>query len=123
VSLVDELSLHAVINNKVSSIKVLENMVDLYISTGETQCHDDGLTIDETSAYLTAANIEISASQCGVITGIFYAAVCGGNTANIYIHTISADNLVTAENLGFSEITSLLAAELGYEVTECSPGN
>lgn len=97
----------------------IDEAISVYISKGNTQCNDDGLTIVETTSYLTNADIAVSASQCGFIEGISFASVCGGGTGDIYIHTINNSDLTDAENLGFTG-TSLLASEnLSYTVIEC----
>lgn len=65
-------------------------MVDVYIHKGDTQCNDDGLLLSETTSYLSDSSIEVSNSQCAILTGLSTADVCGGNTLNIYVHTIKA---------------------------------
>ncbi|WP_413699413.1 hypothetical protein ACLKMH_18380 [Psychromonas sp. KJ10-10] len=93
--------------------------VDVYISKGDTQCNDDGLTIEETISFLTTSGIEVSESQCGVISDLSYPAVCGGGTNNIYIHTIEIDDLGDAENLGFTDTSLLITEESSYSIVEC----
>ncbi|WP_289029197.1 hypothetical protein [uncultured Paraglaciecola sp.] len=94
-------------------------LVTVYINTAETQCNDDGLSLEETSSYLTDANIEFTEPQCGYITGANYPAVCGGGTSNIYIFTIQEPDLLESENLGFAGLSSL-DSSLGYETVNCS---
>jgi hypothetical protein len=94
-------------------------MVDVYIHKGDTQCNNDGLLLSETTSYLIDSSIEVSSSQCAVLTGISTADVCGGNTLNIYVHTIKAIELIEAENLGFIDTSSFSASELGYAIIEC----
>jgi len=94
-------------------------LIDVYIHKGDTQCNDDGLLLSETTSYLIDSSIEVSNSQCAVLTGLSTADVCGGNTLNIYVHTIKAINLIEAENLGFIDTSSFSSGELGYAIIEC----
>ena len=90
----------------------------IYISTGETQCNDDGLSLQEISTYLTDADIKFTESQCAQLTGIVYPDVCGADTANITIFTIEASGLSQAENVGFASLSSL-DSDIGYEILAC----
>lgn len=94
-------------------------LVSIYINTAETQCNDDGLSLEETSSLLTDASIEFTEPNCGYITGVNYPAVCGGGTNNIYIFTIEESDLIETENLGFADLSSL-DSSLGYETVNCS---
>jgi len=58
-------------------------MVDVYIHKGDTKCNDDGLLLSETTSYLSDSSIEVSNSQCAVLTGVSTVDVCGGSTTNI----------------------------------------
>ncbi|TYK64163.1 hypothetical protein [Colwellia echini] len=102
-----------------SSTSLVEDTIDVYISKGDTQCNDDGLSIEETASYLTNSDIKALESQCGIISGLSFTAVCGGGTGNIYIHTIDIDDLDAAENLGFIDASSLIVEDSGYAVVEC----
>ena len=89
----------------------------VFISKNDTQCNDDGLTLEETASYLSSANIITSESECGfIVTGLDSPAVCGASTNNVFIHTINASDLTEAENLGFTDTSTL---EARFEVVEC----
>lgn len=98
---------------------IIDNGVEIYIAKGNTQCNDDGLTIEETATYLTDAGIGVSESQCGVLEGISYNAVCGGATPDIYIHTINILDIPKAENLGFIDPSILITDKISYTVVDC----
>ncbi|MFT2090144.1 hypothetical protein [Paraglaciecola sp. 2405UD69-4] len=93
-------------------------LVSVYIASGKTQCNDDGLSLEDTSAFLTSADIDFTEPQCGYITGVSYPTVCGADTSDIYIYTIEASNLVEAENLGFSDVSGL-DERLSYKTVTC----
>ncbi|TYK64319.1 DUF6174 domain-containing protein [Colwellia echini] len=107
----------AACDNKSSTVEL--ELVDVYIPKGDTQCNNDGVSLAETTAYLTDLSIEVSASQCGVITGLSLPDVCGGSTNNIYLHTINYSDLITVENLGFVDLSTLPFEESGYSIIEC----
>ncbi len=92
--------------------------IEVYISKGDTQCNNDGLSLSEVTSYLSDAEIDINESMCGHILGISHNTVCGGSTSNIYYFTIPTDFLFQAENLGFQSLSSL-DSELSYETVEC----
>lgn len=95
-----------------------ETMV--YINTGEVQCELDGQTGIQTARLLTDNNIEVSKTQCGQMTDVAVAAVCGGTTANINVHTIPVAGVDTAKALGFEEVSTLKQLDgLGYSVNDC----
>jgi len=102
-------------------------LTKVFISKNDTQCNTDGLSLKETASYLTNANISISASECGVITGgLNFAAVCGAATSNILIHTIDTKDVAEATKLGFADVASLSERKRGYSVNACpevSSGN
>jgi len=100
---------------------VINDTVNIYITKGNTQCHDDGLTLAETAAYLSNADIHITESQCGIIEGISFASVCGGGTTDIYIHTIQTTDLSAAENVGFTKTSLLAKKNLTYSIIDCPP--
>ena len=93
-------------------------LVEVYISKGDTQCNDNGLSLSEVTSYLSDAEIDINETMCGQIVGISHDAVCGGGTNNVYSFTISTESLLLAENLGFQSLSSL-DSELSVEVVEC----
>lgn len=98
---------------------IIDDTTDVYIAKGNTQCNDDGLTLAETTSYLTDANIDITESQCGVIEGVAFASVCGGGTADIYVHTIKTSDLINATNIGFTETSLLTPQSLTYSTIDC----
>ena len=98
---------------------MIDETVDVYIAKGNTQCNDDGLTLEETISYLTNENIAVTESQCGVLEGISFTSVCGGGSPDIYIHTIKATDLDYAANIGFKATTLLSAGGLTYTVVNC----
>jgi hypothetical protein len=102
-----------------SSTSLVQDTIDVYISKGDTQCNDDGLTIEETTSYLTNSDIKAFESQCGVISGLSFYAVCGGGTGHIYIHTIDINDLDAAENFGFIDASTLVGEDSGYAIVEC----
>lgn len=95
-----------------------DNVVEVYISKGDTQCNQDGLSLDEASSYLLDADISIAESNCGVITGVAFMSMCGAGTSNIYYFSIQESNLVKAKSLGFSALSSL-KSDLGYKAKSC----
>ena len=93
----------------------------VFIPKNDTQCNDDGLTLEETASYLSSADITLSESECGfLVTGFDSPAVCGASTNNIFIHTINTSDLAEAENLGFTDTSTLEAREASFEVVECT---
>ena len=98
-----------------------EENILVYINTGKTQCFDDGLRHEESTENLVANGLDVISTQCGYVTGIFYASVCGGATGEIISHEIRRESLEDASLLGYSAITELVdeAAGLGYQLDEC----
>jgi hypothetical protein len=94
------------------------DLVDVYIKKGNTQCNDDGMSLNEASSYLSNADIKISKSTCGVITGIVFPSMCGAGTDNIYYFSIDKTALPQAEKLGFIPL-STLDSGLGYKAAAC----
>lgn len=95
-----------------------DDFVSVYISTGQTQCNDDGKTLTESSALLTSVNIVVKSSQCGFTTGMVYPSMCGAGTNKIYIHSIASTDLQAAEKLGFLAVPSN-DSSLGYQIADC----
>ena len=79
-----------------------DNDIEVYISTGELQCQDNGLAISLTRGYLEDANVEVKAESCGNLTLVDYLAVCGGETGKLHVFTISSSDSQAAENIGFT---------------------
>tara|TARA_R110001583_G_scaffold40778_5_gene130115 strand:- start:8654 stop:8986 length:333 start_codon:yes stop_codon:yes gene_type:complete len=97
----------------------LDSKTEVYFYKGDTLCNDDGLSLSQVSAYLTISNVSFTSSTCASITGLAVAAVCGGSTQNIYIHSINSSDLALAENLGFIDLSSLPSEEYGYSIKAC----
>lgn len=60
--------------------------------------------------------------SCGIMRGVSFASVCGGETADILIHEIHSSNLQIAIDLEFQNVSELIDEALGtnYAVIECS---
>lgn len=95
-----------------------DNDIEVYISTGEVQCQDNGLPISLTKSYLADANIEIKAESCGNLTSINYPSVCGGETGKLHVFTIGSSDAHVAENIGFTIPDSSVAGS-EYAKIEC----
>ena len=93
--------------------------LEVYISTGELQCQDTGQPISTTKRSLLDAGIDVKAESCGYLTGMMYASVCGGGTANIHIFTIDKSNAPLAKSLGFT-LGNNLATQSNYEKINCT---
>lgn len=102
-----------------SSTSSTPEEIKVYISKGDTQCNDDGLDLEETTSYLTDANIEVLQSECGKIIGLTIPTVCGASTENIYVHTIMDENLADAENIGFMQTSAIENDDNSYQIVEC----
>lgn len=92
-----------------------EKSVEVYISNGKLQCQDNAIPINTTKSYLTNAGIGFSEQSCGVINA-GYATVCGGGTGQIHIYSISINDINSATNIGFTELSTL---EDGYQSADC----
>jgi len=96
-----------------------DNNIEVYISTGELQCQDNGLPISLTKRYLEEAGIEVKAESCGNLTLVDYPSVCGAGTGKLHIFTIDNSDAQLAENIGFTiPDTSVSGGE--YAKIECS---
>lgn len=93
--------------------------IDIYISTGELQCQDNGLSISETKGYLSSADIEVSAESCGYLTEVAVPTVCGAADINLHVFTIDESDSQAAENLGFT-IPDASTLEDDYAKVTCS---
>jgi len=95
-----------------------ETMV--YINTGEIQCELTGQTGIQTARLLTDNNIDVSKTQCGQLTDVGVASVCGGTTVNINVHAIATNKVAYAQALGFEDVTTLkTASSTGYSASDC----
>lgn len=93
----------------------------VFHSTEKTQCHDDGMTPDESTARLMAAGIDVLATYCGSGTGVGNFDVCGIPEGGIYAHEIRKANLADAEAINYLDIDSLADEDqgIGYELNQC----
>ena len=92
-----------------------EKTVEVFISNGKLQCQDNAIPINTTKSYLTNAGLDFLEQSCGIINA-GYPAVCGGGTGQIHIYSIAESALNNAENIGFTNTSTL---EDGYQSVEC----
>ena len=93
------------------------NNLKVYESTGQLQCEELNLSLEESANKLIRVGLDVSSSECGRRTGIFTPSVCGGATTNIYIHTIPKQSISDAVSLGFSPVSELTS---GYSNERCT---
>ena len=55
----------------------------VYISADAIQCESDGKTGAETALLLTEQSIAVSDTQCGYLSNVVVAAMCGSIATNI----------------------------------------
>lgn len=92
----------------------------VFIDDGAVQCEPGSQSLQETAKILNEQGIEVLNSQCGNLTGMAFAAMCGGKTSGIHLHTITKSQLAVAAELGFASAASLANDEgLGYEIVPC----
>jgi hypothetical protein len=94
----------------------------VYISKGNTQCNDDGISPDQSTMTLVGAGIDVMDTFCGAITGLSFPAVCGGGTGEIIAHEIHEVNLANVNELGYEYIETLVDVDnmVSYEIGECT---
>jgi len=104
--------------------KVSSGDVLVYESRQAIQCTSRGLTTQASAQKLVNGGIDVLESNCGVNTGLVFAAVCGNGTGDILIHKIRRVNLADAEQLGFSSVDTLRnpATGIGYAKVDCDTG-
>jgi len=90
--------------------------VDVIISNGKLQCQDNAIPLAVTKSYLTEAGIDVESESCGIQLGISVVTVCGGPTEQIHIFSINVNDLIIAENIGFTDSSML---EAGYQKEAC----
>lgn len=97
-----------------------ENII-VYISKGNKQCSHDGLSADGSVRVLVNAGVDVIETFCGAITGLAFAAVCGGGTGDIIAHKIRKVNLSSAKELGYEDVETLVDVKnmVGYEIHKC----
>ena len=96
----------------------------VYEGRQSLQCGTRGLTTQESAQKLVNGGIDVVLSNCGVITGVVYAAVCGAGTGEILIHEIRAVNLPDAEKRGFKSVVTLTDPIAGtdWAKVDCQTG-
>ena len=96
-----------------------ENII-VYINNGAIQCESKGQSKDQTAALLVKQGIKVKSSQCGHLTNIMVAAVCGMQDININTHQIAANDLEKSRLLGFENVTQLKQGnDIGYALANC----
>lgn len=94
----------------------------IYKLTGQVQCGPSVADASENARYLADNNVRVIDSFCGVQTGVFFPAVCGGKTGKLYLHWIDASDLETTKSLGYDRADSLeKSGEPGFQIVECPP--
>ncbi len=93
----------------------------VYADRGSRQCESGGISPEESAQTLIDAGIDVLQSNCGIRTGVFFPAVCGGGTGEIVVHKIRGVNLIAAEQLGFQPISVLVdpAEGTSYRLVDC----
>src|SRR5678810_879555 len=96
----------------------------VYESRQAIQCGSRGLTTQQSAQKLVNGGIDVLESNCGVMTGVAFAAVCGIGNGDILIHKVRRENLADAEQLGFSSVDTLRdpVAGIGYAKVDCDTG-
>ncbi|SET40997.1 hypothetical protein [Thalassotalea agarivorans] len=105
-----------------SADKTMPSDVQVYISSGQTQCNNDGMTLAQSKALLTEQEVLVSTSSCAMVTGISYISMCGAETGIIHVHQIKSVNLDKATEAGFKPVGTLQERGLGFEKTSCPSG-
>ena len=97
-----------------------ENII-IYISKGNTQCNNDGLSPEESIQQLADVGIDVLNTSCGATTGLSFPAVCGGGTADIIAHEIREVNFSDANEIGYENVETVVDIEnmLSHEISEC----
>ena len=96
----------------------------VYESRQAITCGTRGLTTQQSAQKLIDGGIDVIASNCGVVTGVAYAAVCGQATGEILIHEIRRVNVPDAEQRGFNPVTELQdpVSGVSWEKVDCETG-
>jgi hypothetical protein len=81
--------------------------VQVFISNGRTQCVNNPVPLPQTYMLLVQGGIDVLCSECGVITGVAYSAICGAATGEIKIHRARRENVVDAERLGLRNVADI----------------
>jgi len=104
--------------------RITSGEVLVFESRQAIQCDTRGLTTQQSAQKLVNGGIDVLESNCGVMTGFFFAAVCGIGNGEILIHKIRRVNLADAEQLGFSSVDTLRDPVAGtdYAKVDCDTG-
>ena len=104
--------------------KISVGEVLVFESRQAIQCDTRGLTTQQSAQKLVNGGIDVLESNCGVMTGFVYAAVCGNGNGDILIHKIRRVNLADAEQRGFESVDTLRdpVAGIGYAKVDCDTG-
>src|SRR3954469_17422082 len=96
----------------------------VFQSRQSVQCGSRGLTPEQGAQTLINAGIDVMKSGCGVMTGVAFPAVCGGETGEILLHEIRKENLPDAEHLGLQSAATLKdsTSGTGYAWVDCATG-
>jgi len=96
----------------------------VYEGRQAVQCGSRGLTTGQSAQKLINGGIDVLASNCGVVTGVAYPALCGQPTGEILIHEIRSVNVPDAEQHGFNPVVELQdpAAGVSWEKVDCQTG-
>lgn len=96
----------------------------VYESRQAVQCGSRGLTTSQSAQKLINGGIDVIASNCGVVSGVAYVALCGTETGEILIHEIPAVNIPDAEQRGFNRVTELQdpVSGISWEKVDCQTG-
>ena len=100
--------------------KVGRGDVRVYVGNGARQCQSNGMLPQASAQLLIDAGVDVLTSDCGVLTGVAFPAVCGAATGDILVHAIRAVNLPDAERLGFEDVAEITAAGHGYTLVDCT---
>ncbi|VUD46233.1 hypothetical protein TDB9533_00782 [Thalassocella blandensis] len=91
----------------------------VFISDSSVQCGYEGESPEETQKLLLEAGIDVLESTCGHRTEAV-PAVCGGVTTQINLHSIRTENVIDANNLGFTSVSDLEnSIDDGYLIVDC----
>jgi hypothetical protein len=106
------------------SERVTAGNILVYESRQAIQCESRGLTTQASAQKLVNGGIDVLESNCGVNTGMVYAAVCGNGNGDILIHKIRSANLADAEQRGFNSVDELRnpTVGIGYAKVDCDTG-
>ena len=110
--------------SKLPAERISPSDVLVYESRLAVQCGTRGLTTQESAQKLVNGGIDVLESNCGVVTGVVQAAVCGIGTPELLIHKIRKVNLADAKQLGFDSVSILRDPARGtdYAKVDCDTG-